>query len=257
LGEIELNRGFAARPMTGLLASDLGVTATGRPRRGGPMIDPASREAINTANTVRSIVTSQEAGGWNKFTPATSSMKTVERTGGRFEGAPDELVKAQEVFQEAGLDVANVGDAIHIGRFMGDMDGKEIQKISNKVVKDLGGTYTPGRFETGYNPTEFTEPGAGTATRQLIRKLQGPIKDLGKRLDKRTQMKSALKKANEIDLEFAQRYDLPVREDIIKLRDLISSQTGFEGLPGYVAKHGAKGLPALAPFGLLAVDQEQ
>ena len=257
LGEVEFNPGYTARPLTGLIPSDLGVTASGKPRRGGPMMDPASREAIDTANTVRSILTAQESGGWNKFTPSTGSMKAFEKTGGRFEGTPEVLVDIQKSFEDAGLNTVNVGDALHIGRFDGDMDGSAIQKIAKKVTKDFEGKYTAGRWETGYNPTEFSTPGSGTATRQLVGQLEGGVKDLGLRMDKRTRMSDALKKWNAIDREFSQRYNLPMRNDLLKLRELISSQTGFEGLPAHVAKYGAQGLPALLPLGLLGLDQEQ
>ncbi|MGA0224014.1 MAG: hypothetical protein ACO3N0_06550, partial [bacterium] len=150
-----------------------------------------------------------------------------------------------------GLDVVNVGDAIQFGKFDGDLDGTEVQKIVKKVLKGEEGNfnYVPGRFESGYRPTMFSEEGAGTATKNLVSELEKPgLLNIGQRLDQ-GKLRSALLEQNKIDREFAKKYDLPIREDIMKLRQLIADR-GFQNLPEEVRKIAYQGLPVLLPGGL-------
>jgi len=251
-GLLEKNPGFTARPLTGLTPSRLeGFTKKGEPKRGGPKMDPTSKEALDFTATVRSILNAQEAGGYHKFTPATSSMKGFEKTGGRIEADEATLSKINQNLSNEGLDVVNVGDAIQFGKFDGDLDGTEIQKIVKKVLKGEEGNfnYVPGRFESGYRPTMFSEEGAGTATKNLVSELEKPgLLNIGQRLDQ-GKLRSALLEQNKIDREFAKKYDLPIREDIMKLRQLIADR-GFQNLPEEVRKIAYQGLPVLLPGGL-------
>lgn len=251
-GILETNPGFTARPLTGLVPSKLGgVNKKGEPLLGGPQMDPTSKEALDFTATVRSILNAQEAGGYHKFTPATSSMKGSEKTGGRIEADEATLSRINQNLSNEGLDVVNVGDAIQFGKFDGDLDGTEVQKIVKKVLKKEEGNfnYVPGRFESRYRPTMFSEEGAGTATKNLVSELEKPgLLNIGQRLDQ-GRLRSALLEQNRIDREFAKKYDLPIREDIMKLRQLIADR-GFQNLPEEVRKIAYQGLPVLLPGGL-------
>lgn len=251
-GVMEKNPGFSARPLTGLTPSKLGgFNKKGEPKLGGPEMDSTSQEALDFTATVRSILNAQEAGGYHKFTPATSSMKGFEKTGGRIEAEGETLSRIHQKLSDEGIDVVNVGDAIQFGKFDDSIDGTDIQKIVKNVLKKEGGdfTYTPGRFESGYRPTMFSEEGAGTATKNLVSELEKPgLLNIGKRLDS-TKLRSALLKQNKIDQEFSEKYNLPLRKDLIKLRRLIADR-GFENLPAEVKKLAYQGLPVLLPGGL-------
>jgi hypothetical protein len=255
LGVVEFNPAYTARPLVGLTKSDLGVTASGNPRTGGPQIDPASRQAMDTVSTARAILTAQEAGAWNKFTPANTTMRASEKTGGRYEGPPDQLEAAHAAFKAEKLDVVHVGDAIHVGDFSQTMSGSAVQKKVEAAIKAAnlnGGQYTKGRFESEYHGTDFTSPGSGTATDQLVSTLQsGGLLSTPRKLDTRSKLRESMLKANQIDRQFAKLYNLPVRDDLLKLRELIS-QVGFEGLPQHLKQFGKAGLPALAPAYLLS-----
>lgn len=50
--------------------------------------------------------------------------------------------------------------------------------------------------------------------------------------------------AEQYDAEFGARHGYAPRADIQKLREIVA-RDGFSGLRDYVARHGAKGLPAI------------
>lgn len=259
-GELETNPGYTARPLVGVRASDLGKTATGKPRRGGPEMVAEDGNAIRYAAALRGLTTAQEATGWNKFTPANSSMKATEKTGVRVTAEnADELEKARAVYESKGLDVVQVGDALHVGSF-GGLDGKEIQSRAKSAVKamsDAGikSSSAPGRWETGLEEIPWTaEQGTGQTTRAILERLTSDpryaVKDAGKRIDS-GRFRQSMKAMNEIDRAIAAEKNLPLREDLLRLRDMLS-EGGLEGVKDYVKKTGGVGLPAIVAVPTLA-----
>lgn len=250
-GVVETNPGFTSRPLVGLRASDLGTTASGKPRRGGPEMVPEDENAMRFAGQLRGLLTAQEATGRNKFTPANSSMKASEKTGVRYIG--DDLDQARAAFEGQGLDVVQVGDALHIGKFPGDdgpvMTAKEIQKRAQAASANLTGKATQGRWETGLEMTPWSsEQGTGETTRQVLERLLNDpayqVKDAAKRIDA-GRLPSAAAAMNEIDAALAKKTGMPLREDLMKLRDMLSRE-GLQGVIEYVKKTGGAGLPAVA-----------
>lgn len=261
-GVVESNPGFTARPLVGLQSSDLGTTASGKARRGGPQTVPEDDQAMAYAGQLRGLLTAQEGTGRNKFTPANSSMKATEKTGVRYTGK--DLEPARQAFEAQGLDVVQVGDALHVGKFPGDngpvMTAKEIQDRVKKAGPGLTGTATPGRWETGLEMTPWTaEQGTGATTRQVLETLMNDpkyyVQDAVKRIDA-GRLPKAAGVMNEIDAALAKKTGMPLREDLMKLRDMLSKQ-GLQGVIDYVKKTGGVGLPAIALVPSLSFLAEQ
>jgi hypothetical protein len=253
-GELERNPGFTTRPLVSLQSSDLGKTASGKPRRGGPEMVPEDTRAMRYAGALRGLVTGQEATGFNKFTPANSSMKATEKTGARYTAnTPEELEAARKAFEAQGLDVVQVGDALHIGKFPDDagnvIDPKELQKRVKAAQQGLSGDTVAGRWETGLEVIPWTQQqGTGQTTRAILDRLvDNPdyaVKDAAKRIDA-GRLRSAMKPMNEIDRALAAEKNLPIREDLMKLREMLAD-VGLEGVIEYVKKTGGVALPAIA-----------
>lgn len=260
-GVLERNPGFTARPLVSLRASDLGTTASGKARRGGPEMVPEDVRAMRYAAALRGLTTGQESTGFNKFTPANSSMKLTEKTGARYTAKnPEELEVARKAFEARDLDVVQVGDALHIGKFPDDagkvaFDGKELQKRVKEAGKELSGEATAGRFESGLVKIPWTDKqGTGETTRAVLERLVGDsdyaVKDAAKRIDA-GRLRETMKPMNEIDRALAADKNLPIREDLMKLREMLS-EVGLEGVIDYVKKTGGVGLPAIAAVPTLA-----
>ncbi|MEK9894797.1 MAG: hypothetical protein VW518_00040 [Burkholderiaceae bacterium] len=251
-GVVETNPGFTSRPLVGVRNSDLGVTASGKKRTGGAEIVPEDENAMRYAGQLRGLLTAQEGTGRNKFTPANSSMKATEKTGLMYQGA--DLEDARKAYESAGLDVVQVGDRLHIGKFPDDngvpiLDGKEIQKLAKGVDSNLKGTAIAGRWETGLEMVPWTaEQGTGETTRQVIERLvndpQYQVLNAAQRIDAGPLPKAAAV-MNDIDSALAKKTGMPLREDLMKLREMLS-QVGLQGVIDYVKKTGGAGLPVLA-----------
>lgn len=254
-GVVENNPGFTTRPLVSLRSSDLGTTASGKAKRGGPEMVPEDTRAMRYAGALRGLITGQEATGFNKFTPANASMKATEKTGARYTAkSADELEVARKAFEAQGLDVVQVGDALNIGKFPGDdgsavLDAKQLQKRVDAAAKELSGAVTRGRWETGLETIPWTkEQGTGETTRAVLERLvDNPdyaVKDAAKRLDA-GRLRDAMKPMNEIDRALAAEKNMPIREDLMKLREMLAD-VGLEGVIDYVKKTGGVALPAIA-----------
>jgi len=253
-GELETNPGFTARPLISLRPSDLGTTASGKPKRGGPEMLPEDTRAIRYAAALRGLTTGQEATGFNKFTPVNSSMRGFEKTGARYTASnADDLETARRAFEDQGLDVIQVGDGLHVVQFPPDVGpptpGTVIQKRVKTASKNLPGETVAGRAETGLEVIPWTsQQGTGETTRAVLERLvDNPdyaVKDATKRIDA-GRFRKTMKPMNEIDRALAAEKNMPIREDLIKLREMLS-EVGLEGVIDYVKKTGGVALPAIA-----------
>lgn len=253
-GVLERNPGFTTRPLVSLQPSDLGRTASGKAKRGGAEMVPEDVRAMRYAAALRGLITGQEATGFNKFTPANSSMKTVEKTGVRYTAKnADEIEAARRAFEDKDLDVVQVGDALHVGKFPVEVGpqvpGGIVQKRVNAASKGLSGVANAGRWETGLEVVPWTnEQGTGQTTRAILERLvDNPdyaVKDAAKRIDA-GRLRGAMKSMNEVDRALAAEKNMPIREDLMKLREMLS-EVGLEGVIDYVKKTGGVALPAIA-----------
>ena len=264
-GVVEKNRGYLTQPAVGLENSIIdGLTSSGKVRRGGPQLDQYGREMLNRVSGVRAGLDAQEGVGWNKFTPANSSMKTVEKTGVRFEPMVNADVKdadkairtqmsaAQKALEKAGLDVVNIGDALHAGKFDGSLSGNQIQAIVKKVKakNKSGGSLIAGRFESGLESPPWGPQGSGQVAKYLEQQLTDPgIQNFAQRLDV-AKVPKQINDQTQFMTDFFQKNGLPMRSDYLKLREIIGKQ-GFQGFLDYVKKNGYQGLPVAAGASLV------
>jgi len=265
LGLKENQQAFVARPLVGMENSSF-TTASGKPARGGSQIDQAGRTLMDTVSSLRAVNDLQEGVGWNKFTPANSSMKAWEKTGVQFSpmvNAADgsvpagvQMKGAKEALEAAGLDVVHVGDGLHAGKFAGDWDGKKIQEAVKQASKGLNGRFTAGRFESGLKEPPWSTgdgprvEGTGQVARYLEDTLTNSgVQNLASRLDAANVPQMTAQQTNIIN-NFLKANNLTMPSDIAKLREIIG-RVGFRGFLDYVQKNGHKGLPAVLPFGLM------
>ena len=232
LGELEENPGFAHQVLVG---TDI---------PGGPNTMPADQAALDYSALLGGVLRSQEAGAWSRFLPQNMGQQKVKDLNAVLMQHGPEGVPPIE-----GVDTINWGDDLTMGVKFGDegpIQGnvKELQK----ALRDYPGEYYRGRAETGYEPTYLTaEPGSGEATRNLLRAGdESPIVGLEERTADAVAKQAAA--MNELDRMVSSASGLPVREDIMKMRDILA-QGGVPALREYVRKYGAEGLPAV----LLAV----
>jgi hypothetical protein len=254
-GVMETNPGFTARPLVSLSNSDLGRTASGRARRGGPQMTPSEERSMRFVALLRGFLTGQEAGAYNKFTPGNTTNKHYENTGGRHTAdSPEALEAARAAFEEAKLDVIHTGDGLNVGRFPSEFGPQIPGNIIQKRVKAAlsgrtGGETVSGRWETGYEGVPWSEKqGTGETTRQVLERLVDDpnyaIPDSLKRLDA-GRLRDTMRPMNEIDRALAETKNLPLRQDLLNLREMIAER-GLQGVMEYVQKTGGKGLPVLA-----------
>lgn len=246
-GVVERNPAFAARPLLGLENSRL-TTSTGKPVRGGPQLAEPERAALDFTAGVRAVMDAQEGVGWNKFTPANSSMRPIEKTGAMVTGARG--ADAKQALQAGGLDVNDNGDFLAVGKFKG-ADGKEVQGLLDAITLPEGAQVTRGRWETGIQSPPWTpQEGTGAVTRYLERQLTRPdIRNAPQRLDA-AGLPRTIDQQNAVIRDFAAQHGFPVRGDFMRLREIIA-RDGFQGLLEHLRKNGYQGLPAAAGVGLL------
>lgn len=258
-GVVERNAGITARPLVDLENSLL-TSQTGSQVRGGAQLGGAGRAALDTTAEIRTMLNANEAGAYNKFTKANSSMKPIEKNSARIEGSQGELSKAKSALESQGLDVINVGDALHIANFSDNLSPKQIQDAIKTALKNpnIKVTSQVGRLETGYIPVDWGKEGSGQVTARLVDLIKNsPIQNLGQRLDA-SRLPSILLNQNSIDQATAASLKLKEREDLYKLRKLLADpKVGFKGLPQYTEKYGTAGLPAVAGFSLLPPDEQR
>jgi len=259
-GVVERNPAFVAQPLVGLIGSEL-KTSTGKLTRGGPMLDQPGRGLLDATSAVRAVMDLQEGVGWNKFTPANSSMKAVEKTGVRFQPMltgsqdasqlPKQIAKAKSALEAQGLDVVDVGGALHAGKYDGSLNGKEIQEAVKKAKANIqDGQLFAGRFESNLQTPPWGAEGSGQVAQYLQGQLTRPdIQNFAQRLDS-----AGVPQVNAQQTEFMRKFleqnKMSPRADVMKMRDIIGRQ-GYQGFLKYLQEFGPKGLPAVVPVGLL------
>jgi hypothetical protein len=248
-GVLEHNPGWTSRPLVGVEGSRLGVNAKGNMKRGGPQITGSDKEAMRMAATLRGLVTGQEATGWTKFTDANTASQAAEINALRFTGSRAESKAATEALKAQGLDVVDLGDGAVAGKFDGSANKKVINSAFRASHLPVDRT-APGRWESGLEEIPWTkQEGTGATTRAVLDKLREPgsgggIRGAEDRLDA-GRFRGTMEGMNEIDAKIAAEKNLPVRQDLMRLRKMIS-EIGLEGVRAYVKKTGGVGLPALA-----------
>jgi hypothetical protein len=243
-GVKEVNPALVAMPLVGGEPSTY-VNTKGVLAKGGEQVDQVGRSLLGTVGGIRSALDAQEGVGWNKFTLANRSSKTMDKTGMRITGSPEQLAKAEKDLRAAGLDVVTVeggeNGTLHAGRFKGDWDGKKVSSIAEDM-KANGYKVEQGRFESGLDEAPWGGP-EGSVSRYLEQQLTRPdIHNLPQRLDA-AGLPAKLGKQNEVISRYAQ--DFPTDPRYMRLRGLLADG-GFQGFLDHVRRKGYQGLPAVA-----------
>jgi hypothetical protein len=265
-GEITQSVTDVARPLVGMQSSVLGRNAKGNLKRGGPMMDDASRGGLEVQSAIEGVIRGQQGVGLGKFTPQNSSMKGSEKTGAHVMGNPNDLAQAKAALEAAGLNIMDYGDTgFYVGRYADSdfttpgtvwnttVDGKDVQKVIKQTLTKLKGNYeiTPGRLESGLTTVPWGEEGSGQVARFLDETLNRPdVINAAQRLDV-----AGVPAMLDARRAVAQRVLGPQaaanRPDVQRLLDLLSASSGggFRSFQDYVRRQGYQGLPAV---GLMA-----
>lgn len=269
-GEVSHSLTDVSKPLVGLKNTDLGFTATGKKRKGGQMIDDASRGALEVQSAIEGVLRGQQGVGVGKFTAANSSMKSGEKTGAHLAGTPEELAAARAALEGTyGLNVMDLGqDGLFAGKYAPSqlgpaasgtvwnsfVDGKEVQGAVKDALKSTPGaiSVTPGRLESGLTTVPWGAEGSGQVARFLDEQLSRPdFINAAQRLDA-ANIPAMLDARRDVADRVLGPYNANVnRPDVQRLLDLISARLGggFQNFQQYVRDNGFQGLPAL---GLMA-----
>lgn len=264
LGQIENNPGFQNE-----------VAVSNAPRPGGGRMTPEiEREALDIAAHTDALLGAQEAGAWSRFHPrGTPGLKVADMNalGVNTKGmTPEMRQQFNDFVRSRNLSQMDYGDRVALARFG---DEGPVPGIASEEAKAMGKSGLPVEFqrglaETGYVPAYSrwdevainpdtgkpgamvpTKPGSGEATMQYLDRLnQSKIKDIYSRLDASRWGSIGVAK-NEIDQAIAEAKGLPIRQDLLKLRQIIN-ESGFSGLRDYVKKFGPAGLPGMIGYQL-------
>lgn len=231
LGEVETNPGFAHQTLVG---TDIPKPGT----KELPRTQASDQAALDYATHMGAVLRSQEAGAWSRFLPQNMGNQRVGDLNAVMlrhpSGQPD----------IPGMDLVNYSPESSMGVKFGEMGPetgniKELQKLVPETVD-----YTRGRVESGYIDTGLTsEPGSGVATQRLLEAGENsPIANIEQRTAKSVAQQAAA--MNVLDQEVAAKTGTKLRDDIMKMRDILS-KGGVPALRKYVKENGAYGLPAV------------
>ena len=239
-GEIENNPGFVVRPVTA-------IENRTNPRSAWMLNEPDA-SAVGIASNLRGLLTAQEAVARTKVTPNTIDRVRMTPFGGGYRYTGDDLEAARRAFEERGLDVVEVGDALNVGSFGGDITSREIIDRVEDAQSGLRGRAEPGLFEATYQEIPWTpEQGTGQASRAVFDRIEqyeeGLMNPLA-RIDT-GRLRQSIDAMNEIDQQIAATTGMPIREDLMRLRDMIRD-VGVEGVARYIKETGGAGLPVAA-----------
>jgi hypothetical protein len=235
-GMLETNPATVAKPFVGVSGGD---------------IDPASRETLDLAESLRNYLDAQGAGAYHiglSDVPSDDLGSLSIPMGGAVDAST--LVDLQKLGQSYGLpDVVDTGEAITVTNFAGAPMGSETRRaladegLTSEIERLTGSLPRRISAPSGYLPVLETagEAGSGKATSDLLALVNKYPAEVINRLDSdAVRMRAASGAA--LDDEMAARYG-GTREDIQTARRIFAER-GFEGLRE-AAKQGVA-LPGVA-----------
>jgi hypothetical protein len=227
-GPLEMNPAEVARPLVAPAQDKLGTT-----------IHPRDQALLNAVEGVRGYADVQNMGAWHQ----TTSRAKVSSQGAiyiPFDRAlsPDEMTRLAQVAQQRGLGVSDTGQGVTLMDFSPDASGqKAAQMLKGGLEADIS-AILPGaqaerrRLISGNVDYEqaFQRPGTGAATGQLKDVLDVPqLPDLMRKLDQDPAIRQKMLDLNARDIEVGNRTGMPVRQDVLRARQIVAEQ-GFQGL---------------------------
>lgn len=242
---MEFNGGMTARP---LVAFDAGKGAA----KGTKSVAGADQKLLNAGEGLRAFLDAQHAGAWHKpwlggapgksnslFTPmgakATEDQMRAMRSRGAEVGLPDAI---------------DTGQGVTLTNFGGEMPkdiGKTLRKTS--LPKDIeavtGSSPQRAKVDSGYLPMDFSTPGSGAATREMLSHVtQTP--EIRRAMNANPDIARASADRLMRDEELAAKYGA-ARPDIQNARRIIANSKGdWIGDLEAALKKGAISLPAVA-----------
>ena len=227
---LQRNPAFMDRPLVGLSPEMVGGS------KGGPAMDPHSRNAMLTAGQLFGIENVQHGVGANIFVPQVSTHKAGQLNGLYF--GPEGRQEAMDKAVAAGLDVVDNGDGGIVVTSFNDDTAAAAKKVK-EFSKGNGGKL--GRFDSNYAPSNLPEEqGTGEATKSLL-EATGSIPGLEQRLAT-SDYPAEVAARNEVRQKYAAELATSLRPDVQKLRDLLA-RGGPAAVRDWVTKNGLKGLP--------------
>ena len=234
--------GMNARPMVSF--------TKGNPNKGG--IGAPEQTMIENVNRLRTVLDGQGAGDFH----------SVRRAGSGQNAAPvrfpqplsqEGVLALREQAQAAGLDLHDLGGgAFTLVGDHGSMPAKDFTaRIKGAMQEPLtgarveGGRFLPGHEGGAYTPAWYEGEGSGVVTQDLLSRMDPRV---AAKIDASPELRALIgERAGKHTALAAEHGMEPPRADLQRLRGMISDQ-GIQGLKEYIAKHGAKGLPALLPI---------
>ena len=248
-GMLETNPATVAKPFVGVSGGD---------------IDPASRETLDLAESLRNYLDAQGAGAYHiglSDVPSDDLGSLSIPMGGAVDAST--LLDLQKLGQPYGLaDVVDTGEAITVTNFAGAPTGAETRRaltdegLASEIERLTGSLPRRINVQSRYLPVLETagEAGSGKATSDLLALVNKYPAEVIDRLDSdAVRMRAASGAA--LDDEMAARYG-GTREDIQTARRIFAER-GFEGLrearrqgialPGIAALMSVYGLQSQDP----------
>jgi hypothetical protein len=151
---------------------------------------------------------------------------------------------------QAGLpDVVDTGEGVTMTNFAGEAPkdiGKQLRKgLASDIAKDTGSEPRRAKVDSGYIPLDFSKPGSGEATREMLRHVTA-TPEIRAAMNANNNIPMAAIDRLQRDAEMSAKYGV-AREDIQNARRIIANSSGdWIGDLDKALKVGAISLPAAA-----------
>lgn len=235
----QTNPGEVARPMVDL------VEGPGKSRAMGPN----ARSAVEGAEALRAYLSAQSGAATHRTSPGQAGATNAIHVPLSRAVSPDEMKAVAGAMAKRGYDVSDTGNGLTIADFSGTRGPAEIKAdlaaIRGDVAKLLPDAGLPDRrvIEGTYRDLDFSQPGSGTATRQLLEAMDAAPAFGREAMGSSPLVKERAHAMRNRDDLLSKEYGLPLREDIQTARQIFE-RGGLEGLRA--ALRGGAVLPAAA-----------
>jgi hypothetical protein len=223
---------------------------------------PEARSAVEGAEALRAYLSAQSGAASHRLSPGqagASRAVDVPMNRGLTEA---EMIELASTMKERGYNVSDRGKGVTVMDFgfnkgpedlRGDFPG--IRSDVKRVLPEAG---EPSRrvFEGTYQDIDFSAPGSGTATRQMLEKMDA-VPEFGRNAMGQSPM--VMERAGAMrdrDAMLSREYKLPLREDIQLAREIFSKE-GLQGLREALARGAVLPSAAVAIVGTAALKGEE
>lgn len=219
-----------------------------------PYSEEAER-AVGAISPLNALIYGQNAYGYSGLRPGSSGGAGLRTS---IAGAtPSQKNAAVAALEDRGILATPTESGMTVGGFS-PMPEEAIIDATTQAYREAGiprATAMAGEHRSGYGELPWGEQGAGTATQAALAPMLQLPPNVVQTLDRTGQFQEAGRLLNAADSGFSGRFDVPVREDLMSLREILR-QGGLKGLLTHVQEHGYKGLPAVLPIGI-GLDREE